>query len=144
MVGWDAGSLPVGSCGAQTVLPFFTTVALDEQAERTAKLAYHLPRIDPASAEAHFVAGALEMTGGWDWERAEREFDEAIRLDPSQFFYRWVRALLEVYLGDPANAAQMVVDAQGRSPGDGLIDGWTGVLLSYGGRFQETIEMLEP
>ena len=104
----------VGLTMVQFAMPFWSTVARDEQAERTAKLARQLTRIDPASAEAHFVAGTLEMLVEWDWEKATSELDEAIRLDPSSFFYlyRLLRALLELYLGDPANAARMVVEAR--------------------------------
>jgi len=134
----------VGLAAIQIALPFWSTFPPDEQSERRANLARNLTHIDPTSHEAHFVTGALEMTGGWDWAKARSELDEAIRLDPSASFPRYARALAEMYMGDLENATQMLLDARKIDPGDVLIEEWTGQFLCLGGRFRESIEILEP
>ncbi len=134
----------VGLAGVQVALPFWSTLPPDEQSERRKGLARHLTRIDPTSHEAHFVAGALEMLGGWDWPKARSELDEAIRLDSSSYFPRYVRALVEMFEGDLESATQMALDADEINPGDALIKAWTGQFLFLGGRFRESIEILEP
>ena len=134
----------VGLATVQVALPYWSTFPPDEQSERSANLARHLTRIDPTSPEAHFVAGALQMVGGWNWEKARSELDEAIRLDSANYFSRYTRALLELYMGDLENATEMVLEACELNPGDALIEGWTGQFLGVAGRFRESIEILEP
>ena len=134
----------VGLTVVQIALPFYSMLSPDEQAERKANLGRHLTRIDPVCPEAHFVAGALELTGGWDWEKATRELDEAIRLDPSVHFPRYFKGLLKLYMGDLENAVQLVLEARELNPGDALVEGWTGQFLAIGGHFREAIEILEP
>jgi tetratricopeptide (TPR) repeat protein len=134
----------VGLTAVQIALPYFSTVSPDEQSERRAYLAHRLTAIDPASPEAHYVAGSLETIGGWDWAKARSDLDEAIRLDPSHYFYRWVRAQVELFMGDLKNSGEMVLEALKLNPDDALMAGWTGQFLCVGGRFRESIEILEP
>ena len=134
----------VGLAGVQVALPFWSTLPPDKQSERRKDLARRLTRIDPTGPEAHFVAGTLEMLGGWDWAKARSELDEAIRLDSSSYFPRYVRGLVEMYEGDLENATQMALDADEINPGVAMIQEWTGQFLCLGGRFRESIEILEP
>jgi cytochrome c-type biogenesis protein CcmH/NrfG len=39
--------------------------------------------IDPSNAEAHYVLANLAMSYDWDFSTAEREFSEALRLEPN-------------------------------------------------------------
>ena len=134
----------VGLAMVHIALPFWSTLPPKEQSERSAELAGHLTRIDPTSPQAHFVTGVLEMMGGWDWEKARSELDEALRLDSTRYFFRYARALLELWVGDNKHAMEMVLEARELSSGDALIEAWTGQFLWMGGRFHESIEILEP
>ena len=134
----------VGLTTVQVALPYFSTLPPDEQSEQRAYLARRLTSIDSATPEAHYVSGVLEMIGGWDWAKARSDLDDAIRLDPSDYFFRWVRALLELYMGDLKKAGEIVLEGYKINPDDALMAGWTGQFLSVGGRFRESIEILEP
>jgi adenylate cyclase len=133
-----------GLASAHYSLPFWSTFPPDQQAQRIATLASRAQGIDPSSAEAHFVVGSIEAAHGWNWEKATRELDEAIRLDPSSDQYRVLRALVEVFLGSLDNATKLALEARELNPGDAFADQSCGQYLCLGGRFREAIEVLEP
>ena len=50
---------------------------------KVAELARKALSLDPLSADGHVKLGMVNLLYRWDWLGAEREFREAIRLDPT-------------------------------------------------------------
>jgi TolB-like protein/Tfp pilus assembly protein PilF len=64
---------------AQGAFAFLAPAVAFEQARRTAAAAL---KLDPKSAGAHTVLGAIHINYDWDWAAAERELQQAMTLSP--------------------------------------------------------------
>jgi len=86
-----------------------------EQARRTAATAL---RLDPKSALAHFVLGAIHTIYDWDWAAAEREFQQVLTLAPGSAEAPHGEALLSLALGRWDDALRQIKAALGQDPLD--------------------------
>ena len=128
---------------AYILVPLWTTLPPDEIKAGLDRVEGRLAEIDPDSAAAHMVTGALDQLWRWDWNAARDHFDEAVRLAPDLIAPAMVRALLEFALGNPSEALKLYQEARGRFQ-EPMLEEPTGMLLTVLGRPQEAIEILEP
>jgi TolB-like protein/Flp pilus assembly protein TadD len=84
-----------------------------EQARRAASTAL---KLDPKSAEAHAVLGAIHIFYDWDWAAAEREVQQALTLAPGNVDVLSVEALLSYVLGHWDDAVRQMKAALAQDP----------------------------
>ena len=94
---------------------------------------------DPKLAEAHASLGFVKLHYDRDWEGAERELREAIRLKPgAQVAHRWYSYSLSA-MGRHEEAAREIERAREISPQSPVIATALANVLFLAGKFDETI-----
>jgi adenylate cyclase len=94
---------------------FLAPAAAFEQARRAASTAL---KLDPKSAEAHGVLGAVHTIYDWDWAAAEREFQQAATLAPGSAYLLNGEATLSLALGRWDDALRQIKAALAQDPLD--------------------------
>ena len=120
-----------GACRPHTLMP---------QAREAADRAL---RLDRNLAEAHCAAGLVELMYEFDWQAAERSFNRAMRLRPSDGpVYHWL-ALQRLVLRRHEDALRLMEDAHARDPLSPIVGAQHGWFLSLMRRHDEAIAVLE-
>ena len=78
------------------VLGLLSVLPRDEAADEARLATRRALKIAPDSSEAHVSSGVVKMVFDWDWKGAEREFKDAIALNPNNFDAHREYALLLV------------------------------------------------
>ena len=99
--------------------------------------------IDETVALAHNCLAVIHFMHDWDWERAEREFERAIELDPSSSFGHLNYAFLLTDLARHEEALREIGIAQRLDPLSTIVNAWAASLLVSAGRVSEGIAELE-
>ena len=73
----------VGLAECYGVYPFYGGLEVPGAVAKTKTFARQALALDPKSAQAHYILGAVMGTFKWDWGEAEREFEQAFRLNPN-------------------------------------------------------------
>ena len=96
--------------------------------------------LDPNLAEAHASLGLLVMNYHWDWATAEREFKQAIALNPNYATaHQWYAAYLDSQ-GRFDEAIYQIESARQLEPLSGSINADAAQQLMFAGRFGEAEE----
>jgi TolB-like protein/Tfp pilus assembly protein PilF len=98
--------------------------------------------LDHTLADGHAVLGVVAHEYEWDHVRAEREYREALRLNPSSVLAHQAYAELLTHLGRTEEALGQIRDAQRLDPHSPIVDALRGWVLYYGRRYDEAIEHL--
>ena len=72
--------------------------------------------LDPDLAEAHSAVGTMAFMFDWDWERGEQKLEQAISLDPSLTWTRYVYADMLSVSGRFDEAIEQIEEAQRLDP----------------------------
>lgn len=116
-------------------------IALRSGKYDTAELHAHRARTaDPGNAAAHFYLGVVEMRRDWNWEEAEANLIEAIRLDPENAEFHSANAMLLTTMGRNEEALKASDTAYNLDPASALVardHGWT---YLYAGEFDRAHE----
>ncbi len=99
--------------------------------------------IDDTVAIAHNCLAVIHFMHDWDWERAEREFERAIELDPSSPFGHLNYAFLLTDLARHEDALRESRIAQRLDPLSTIVNTWAASLMISAGRVSEGIAELE-
>jgi serine/threonine-protein kinase len=99
--------------------------------------------IDDTVAIAHNCLAVIHFMHDWDWERAEREFERAIELDPSSPFGHLNYAFLLTDLARHKDALRESRIAQRLDPLSTIVNTWAASLMISAGRVSEGIAELE-
>jgi TolB-like protein/tetratricopeptide (TPR) repeat protein len=104
--------------------------------------------LDETLAEAHCTLGLIKSWYDWDWDGAEREFQIALALDPSQITALLWQSLLLGALGRHAEAIASVQRAREFEPLSVAVNVYLGVAQTHAGQydlatrqFQHAIEL---
>lgn len=120
-----------GACRPHTLMP---------QARAAADRALELDR---NLAEAHCALGLVELLYNFDWLAAERSFNRAMRLRPSDSsIYHWL-ALQRLVLRRHEDALSLIEQAHARDPLSPIVGAQHGWFLSLMRRHNEAIAVLE-
>ena len=88
----------VGLAKSYNLLPYFAPVPPKEAFPQAKRIATQALRLDETSAEAHAALGFISAAYDWDWSGAEKEFQQALELNPglagSHVNYGWFLAWL--------------------------------------------------
>jgi TolB-like protein len=99
--------------------------------------------IDPSLAEAHAGLGLVNAFYDWDWDPAEKELKEAIRLNPNSAIihmsYSWYLSLVERH----DEAIMRAKRAQELDPLSGLIGAHVGLACIWASRYDKAIDELQ-
>ena len=100
-------------------------------------------RLDSTLAEGHSSLGFIQLFYEWNWEGAEREFQEALRLGPSYpSAYLW-RAWLLMVTNRPDEGIAEVRRAVALDPFSPLINTRMVTLLHLGGRLDDALKQAD-
>lgn len=97
-------------------------------------------RIDPNSSDAHAVAAFIAMIHQWDWDRARREFERAIALDPRNTAARRWYSMYFSFRGEHAAAAEQINAALQIEPGSASLLMQRCSQLAYEDKFDAAME----
>ena len=110
------------------------------KAEAAAKQALQL---DSTLAEAHVTLGYLGFIFDWDWQDAEREFQQAIKLNPSYAHAHHWYAYFLAYTGRPSDAISEIRKAETLDPLSLIISTDVGEILNFLRQYDPAIEQLK-
>jgi TolB-like protein len=109
---------------ALVLFPHFQKTPVDEvrrEVEHTARRALEL---DPTLAQPHVALGMLHQFD-YQWDRAEAEYQEAIRLEPRNVEARIQYARHLLFRGRPTDALREVLVARAEDPASSIVLAWT-------------------
>lgn len=96
--------------------------------------------IDERSAEAHASMGYIMSRFDWNWDEAEREFRQAVELDPGYTTAHQWYALHLITVGRPAEALIQMRTAQKLEPTSPILNTDTALVLFYARRYDDALE----
>ena len=99
--------------------------------------------IDPALGEAHSALSYVYTVHDWNWEAAERESLEALRLSPGSAMCHLYRSFYLTHVERHEEAVAEIIEAQRLDPISSLINAFSGVALAWKGEFGRAIDEME-
>jgi serine/threonine-protein kinase len=124
-------------------LAFWADAPPSEAFSKSRAAAERALEIDETVAIAHNCLAVIHFMHDWDWERAEREFERAIALDPSSPFGHLNYAFLLTDLARHEDALRESGIAQRLDPLSTVVNTWAASLMVSAGRVSEGIAELE-
>lgn len=112
----------------------------DEVMPRARAAARHALEIDAGSAEAQTTLAHVTYAYEWDWDEADRAFQEAIALDPDYAFSHHWYALFLSAMERHDEAVAEELRARDLEPLSLIINKNVGTILYYAGRLDEALE----
>jgi len=120
---------------------YWGNVPPNEAYPRAKEYAKKALEIDKTLAEAHASLGIINMNYDWNWKAAEREFKQALQLNPNSalthLYYSFLLTLTERY----EEAISEAKRAQELDPLSIFINAQLGLTFSWAGRYDEAIEV---
>jgi serine/threonine-protein kinase len=99
--------------------------------------------IDETVAMAHNCLAVIHFMHDWNWEKAEREFERTLELDPSSAFGHLNYAFLLTDLARHEDALREIRIAQRLDPLSTVVNTWAASILVSAGHISEGIAELE-
>jgi adenylate cyclase len=125
----------------QMMLWYYGFLPLNEAAPDWRATTKKVLDIDSSVAEARFMMAADYFLYEWKWEEAEREFKEAIRLNPNNADIRWAYGMLLALLKRPEEAVREAKKALERDPLSLFVNMQAGWIYWLAQKFDETLEI---
>jgi tetratricopeptide (TPR) repeat protein len=116
---------------------FYGTMKTEEAMNKASYDARQAIENDPSLAEGHTSMGSIKLKYDWDWERAEKEFELAINLNPDYAPARYWYSNLLVVRGRFDEAVRQSEIARSLDPYSRLSEMNYGRALYYSRRFDE-------
>jgi serine/threonine-protein kinase len=137
---YAAAYASLGAC--YLLLPVYENVPSEETVPNARAAINRALELDNRLAEAHTVLGKLKAENDWDWPGAEREFKQAIRLNPnSATAHHWYSLSLSIH-GRASEAADQSGKAEQLDPISLIIKVNSAILPAYQRRYDESIKAL--
>jgi len=126
-----------------SVLPFYTNARPDEVFPKAKENVAKALELDSSLAEAHGTRAYILTYYDWDWETAEREFQQALALNPNDatMRHRYSRYLSSV--GRVPEALAELERARLLDPSDLVIKANVGVIYYFARQYDKAIEELQ-
>jgi adenylate cyclase len=97
--------------------------------------------IDESVAEARFMMAVDYFLYEWKWQEAEREFKEAIKLNPNNSDIRWAYGMLLALLKRPEEAIREAKKALERDPLSLFVNMQAGWIYWLARKFDDTLKL---
>ena len=95
--------------------------------------------MDPDLAEAHTVLASLYMYIDWNWEKSEKEFLQAIKLNPNYSTAHFYYSCLLCITGRPGKAREYINKAMELDPFSFVMRNYSGLYYYNQGQFKEAL-----
>ena len=122
-----------------TLGPRFNAMARAEAFQRARDATTRALALDDRLADAHAVLAEISFEGAWDWSGAEKEFNQALSLNPSHEYARERYAMFLAARGQTEAALAQIAEARRVDPLSSLIASSAGGILRYARRYDEAI-----
>ncbi len=127
---------------AYALLPTYGEFLPEEYYPKAKASARKALRLDATLADAHAVLGVVAHEHDWNHAEAEREYREALRLNPSSVLAHQAYAELLTHLGRIEEALGEIREAHRHDPHSRIVDALLGWVLYYGRRYDQAVEHL--
>lgn len=136
------GAAYSGLADSYTALGYFSYLSPNDTFPRAKAAADKALELDPSLAEAHATLGYYNLYYAWDWAAAEKEFRQAIALNPNYAtVHDWYSYFLTA-VGRPDEAMAQIRQAQKLDPLSPVINTDVGFQFYYNGHYDEAIQQL--
>jgi eukaryotic-like serine/threonine-protein kinase len=132
-----------GLADAHLASAFWGDQPTGEQCQKAKTYAKKALEIDPAMGEAHSALSYVYTIYDWNWEAAERESVEALRLSPGSVMCHLYRSFYLTQVERHAEAVAEISEAQRLDPISSLVNAFSGVPLTWKGDFGRAIDEME-
>jgi TolB-like protein len=99
--------------------------------------------LDPDFSDSHFISGIIAVWTEWNWEKGEREFLQALSINPNDAMSRIYYAHLLMILQRTNEALSQGQRAVELDPLNPLVQSLYGVVLSSAGDWEAALEVTE-
>lgn len=110
-----------------------------EGKDRAVELALKALELDPNLAEAHTVLASLYTYVDWNWEKSEKEFLQAIKLNPNYSTAHFYYSCLLCITGRPDKAREHINKAMELDPFSFVMRNYSGRYYYNQGQFKEAL-----
>jgi serine/threonine-protein kinase len=132
-----------GLADSYTTLGYLSYLAPNDSFPRAKEAATKAVELDPTLAEPHTSLAYAKLYYDWDWEGAEREFKQAIALNPNYATgHHWYSVFLTA-MERPDEARIEIKRAQELDPLSLIINTDVGFEMSYARHYDQAIEQLQ-
>lgn len=143
----DPGYAPahVGLAESLALMSWFAFVSMPprESMPCAKSAALRALELDGTLAQAHATLALVRLLFDWDWAGAEREFKEAIELNPSYTTARHWYPILLTGAGRFEESLEQIGRALELEPMSLMINSTRGWILHYAGRYQEAVAQFQ-
>jgi tetratricopeptide (TPR) repeat protein len=122
-----------------TLGPRFNAVPRAEAFQRARAAVTQALALDDRVPDAHAVLAEILFESAWDWAGAEKEFKQALSLNPSHEYARERYAMFLAARGQTEAALTEIAEARRVDPLSALIASSAGGILRYARRYDEAI-----
>ena len=129
-----------GLANSYRALPELTTVSVDEAFPKAKAAALKALELDDSLAEAHAALAIVKEDYEWDWAGAEREYQQAIELNPGQAIVHDFYSNLLMEQGRLPEALNQARTAQQLDPLSALENDNLSAVFFYSGAYDQAIE----
>ena len=110
-----------------------------EGKDKAIELAMKALELDPDLAEAHTVLASLYTYVDWNWEKSEKEFLQAIKLNPNYSTAHFYYSCLLCITGRPDKAREQINKAMELDPFSFVMRNYSGRYYYNQGQFKEAL-----
>ncbi|MGB8491117.1 MAG: helix-turn-helix domain-containing protein [Bacteroidales bacterium] len=110
-----------------------------EGKDKAVELAMKALELDPDLAEAHTVLASLYTYIDWNWEKSEKEFLQAIKLNPNYSTARFYYSCLLCITGRPDKAREYISKAMELDPFSFVMRNYSALYYYNQGQFREAL-----
>jgi tetratricopeptide (TPR) repeat protein len=132
-----------GLADAYALLGFYGYLPPNEVMPKAKEAAQRALEIDDALAEAHSSLGFIHTIFDWDWDRADKEFERALELNPRYSPARYWRSNLLVTQGRMDDAVSELRRSLEYDPLSMYMQAFHGVVLLMSQKYQQASEQLQ-
>jgi len=133
----------VGLASVYGVSSYWGNVPPNEAYPRAKEYVKKALEIDDSLAEAHASLGFINMNYDWNWKAAEREFKQALQLNPNSAFTHCQYYMLLTFAGRHEDAITEAKRAQELDPLSSFINSLVGDAFFYAAQYDRAIEELQ-
>ncbi|MBL7136261.1 MAG: tetratricopeptide repeat protein, partial [Candidatus Marinimicrobia bacterium] len=130
-----------GLADAYIILGDYNYLLQEEAYSKAKNAAVKALKIDDTLAQAHTSLGCVKSIYDWDWEEAEREFKQAIKLNPKyETAYHWYSINYLIPNSRFEEAIVNIKRAQDLDPLSLIINTTVGLVFYYARHYEQAIE----